>query len=391
MTVITCNLNKDYNLGGPSILLGLDQLLKEIYPNHYKIINLQAGENPAAVDDGLPMETFYYYPPTKRYIFRFLFGYKNHVGLAKLISIIKKADIVVDLYGICFCDSLSGAEGNETKYRLWDFGAFTIAVISKLLLKKQVVKNMASYGPMHSKYNTSSAKYMCTNIFDKVAAREGLSRKRIAKVLKDTDILLAPDIANLMPYRRKKGMEGKITVSVSHRIEKEWKSTEAYVDCISNLCRFFAKEKMEVMIVPNECKPSAYTDVSVAEKIRKKLKEQGIAVSILPVAKMAAQDIKNVIASSKLMVGSRYHSCVAALSSGVPTIVIGWHNKYEELLEKYGQSKWYLSCGECTSEKLISMVADLLANYEKEKATIIGHRPDVQAQVLAVGRKLFIV
>lgn len=60
----------------------------------------------------------------------------------------------------------------------------------------------------------------------------------------------------------------------------------------------------------------------------------------------------------EVMVASRYHSCVAALSAGVPTLVIGWHYKYDELLNLYGQDKWIISCDNCTSDKLISLFND---------------------------------
>ena len=45
--------------------------------------------------------------------------------------------------------------------------------------------------------------------------------------------------------------------------------------------------------------------------------------------------LKQFIAGSHLLVGSRFHSVVAALSSGVPAIVLGWAHKYEAIISDF--------------------------------------------------------
>ncbi|MFA0378578.1 polysaccharide pyruvyl transferase family protein [Vibrio sp. 10N.222.54.A3] len=47
-------------------------------------------------------------------------------------------------------------------------------------------------------------------------------------------------------------------------------------------------------------------------------------------------ELKEYISKSKLLVGSRYHSIVSALSSGVPTVVMGWAHKYDTILDDFG-------------------------------------------------------
>lgn len=50
--------------------------------------------------------------------------------------------------------------------------------------------------------------------------------------------------------------------------------------------------------------------------------------------------LKSYIAESKFLIGSRFHSLVAALSSNVPVIAIGWAHKYIQLLTDYGQERF---------------------------------------------------
>jgi len=130
-------------------------------------------------------------------------------------------------------------------------------------------------------------------------------------------------------------------------------------------------------------------DITVSEEIQDILKKEGIYVEIIDSAHMSSKQLKNVIASCEVIVASRYHSCVAALSSGVPTLVIGWHYKYEELLHWYGQDEWGLPNGECTPEKLISTFDSFWESRDKSKKIIAEKYPDVRKAVIETGKILF--
>ena len=226
-----------------------------------------------------------------------------------------------------------------------------------------------------------------------IVAREKKSRDVLlqdAKVKKD--ILLAPDIANLMPFTPPSNNNiKKIGISTSHKIVSQWNSKESYISCITNLCKYIDdKYSYPILLIPNEFNPNRKkNDINVSVEIQSKLKENGVTVEILDVANMTSTEIKNEIASCEIMVASRYHSCVAALSSGIPTLVIGWHYKYEELLHWYGQEEWLLSHNNCDTKLLIEKFDKLWEQRDYSRKTIAEKYPVVKQAIIEVGKKVF--
>lgn len=71
-------------------------------------------------------------------------------------------------------------------------------------------------------------------------------------------------------------------------------------------------------------------DVSLAEKIK------SLSGLDLPIVQPAtAAEVKQAIAVSKLVVSSRFHGLVSALSQKIPVIATGWSHKYLALLQDY--------------------------------------------------------
>lgn len=386
--VLATGVKLEDNFGGPSILHGLQEVLTEIHGNDYEL-------------------TYYQIAPVSKYSSRDFnfkictvpFSFKNF-GLdllrdkevKKYIKEVKSSDIIVDLVGICFSDNLNPQKFGYLRMIISAVYQFRLLAIAKIFRRK-TVKNTCSFGPMKSKLNQKSAAFACKYLFDVVSAREMKSRDALiyeAKVKKE--IILSPDIANMMTFSSNNIFDNKkIGISTSHQIIRQWKGEIGYIECILNLCRHISKTYgIQIILIPNEVQPlQDMNDITVSRKIQEELKKEDIHVSIVDSAHMSSREIKDIIASCEVIIASRYHSCVAALSSGVPTLVIGWHYKYEELLRWYGQDKWGLSTDECDSEKLISIFDSFWEKREESKKIIAKKYPEVRKAVLAAGKILF--
>ena len=79
---------------------------------------------------------------------------------------------------------------------------------------------------------------------------------------------------------------------------------------------------------------------------------------------------------------------MAGLSSGTPTLVIGWHYKYDELLMLYNQSKWQISHNNCTSTSLIKIFEEFYQYREANRSIITKARKKVFKEIIAQGEKM---
>ena len=379
------------NFGYPSILHGLQEVLKELYGDDFKLIYYQTTpfNKDVLSDFDIKMRTVPF--SLKALPYRSL----TDETTKEFINDVKESDMIVDLKGICFRD-----DQYKNKFSLKQSLFSSISVLNSFrfltvgkIFRKKTVKNTCSFGPMKKKTNRKSAAFACNHLFDVVSAREINSRNALiddAKV--DKGVLLSPDIANMMRFEKSESSQEEIIgVSVSHKINGKWDGEESYIDCIIGLCAHIDdKYKLPIIIIPNETSPlTDVDDVSISTTMQELLKERGVGVDILDSENMSSTELKNVIASCEVVVSSRYHSCVAALSSGVPTLVIGWHHKYDELLQLYGQEEWGISTEDCTEERLIRIFDSFWENRQISRNTVSEKFADVRKAVLTTSEELF--
>jgi polysaccharide pyruvyl transferase WcaK-like protein len=88
------------------------------------------------------------------------------------------------------------------------------------------------------------------------------------------------------------------------------------------------------------------------------------------------RSIRALIDGSSLVITSRFHAMVAGLALGIPTMVIGWSHKYDEVLESFGSSDYAIDFSEA-DERLIPMAFDLLENGDEVRRKISTVLPGV--------------
>ncbi len=373
---------------------GVRELVKEV-DSEYEIVYYQSSKpmDLAVKDMGFVVKQI---PYVRTQIFLrdallYKYGFKpKDKKRLEFLADIKSADVVTNLYGICFTSKLEKGKYTYLRTIKGVIGKYAINFVAKRYGVKSV-KCTASYGPITLKTDIVGARFAAKHIFDIMFAREDESQEQMAKI-GIGKVQVTPDLANLMPYNTLGDNNKTIGISVSHQIIRQWNSKESYIHCIVSLINHIISSlNYKIILIPNEItKANPYHDLHVAKEIQSLLPNK-VDVEILDVAKMSSSELKNYIASCEVMIASRYHACVAALSAGIPTLVIGWHYKYDELLKWYDQGQWVLSSEDCSSSQLITMFDRFWDSKEKNKEIIKERYIAVRKALLEAGKSMFSV
>lgn len=98
----------------------------------------------------------------------------------------------------------------------------------------------------------------------------------------------------------------------------------------------------------------------------------------------SAPIIKSIEAQLDFMIGSRFHSCVFALSSGVPAVALGWAHKYPELMKLVGLDGNALIHTDFAEARVRGLLDEAWKVRAQSKATIREHLPEIRRQVKKV-------
>jgi polysaccharide pyruvyl transferase WcaK-like protein len=81
---------------------------------------------------------------------------------------------------------------------------------------------------------------------------------------------------------------------------------------------------------------------------------------------LSAAQVKSVIGNCDLLLSSRYHALIAAISQGIPSASIGWSHKYDELMSEVGLSSNVISLSK--AKKDIFENVDLIVKQKAQAA-----------------------
>jgi polysaccharide pyruvyl transferase WcaK-like protein len=95
-----------------------------------------------------------------------------------------------------------------------------------------------------------------------------------------------------------------------------------------------------------------------------------------------ARMAKGVIAASSIVISSRFHACVSALSSGVPCLSLAWSHKYVELFRAFGCPEFALN--ESSLNESRAWLGVLLDSASRLKPNLVKHTNDMTLELSRV-------
>jgi polysaccharide pyruvyl transferase WcaK-like protein len=306
------------------------------------------------------------------------------------LNMLMDVDAVVDVHGYAFGDPWGEHYATRTDLFVEHCRAHG----------KPYVFLPQSWGPFQRKSTLGRYRAICsgaTGLF----ARDKASRAYVGELLgrPAEAIALSPDIAfrfrpaqnaEAAPLFAALGIEERVgalvgiapNMRVFERAIGEG-SENAYMRALVNIARLFLAEGVRVVLIPHEIKArQSATERDDDRFLISRVAEELADARVIPmVGNYTAPQIKAVIGQLDLLIGSRFHALVGALSSGVPVVALGWSHKYDELLDDVGLRGYCTGYDELHWEQVRPKVLSAWKVREGLRGILDARLPAIQSQV----------
>jgi len=327
-------------------------------------------------------------------LLRRLPGFRNikipNPGLEKL----KRCSVLLDIGGITFTD------GREL-FLLYN----VCSILPAMVLEIPVIKLAQALGPFKNPVNRLFSKLLlpgCKHIF---ARGESTAKHLIELGLSDSQWTLSSDIAFLFNEEASLSDENPqktsitidrinayvaanypmVAISPSSLVFKKCQSQDIdYIGAIINVLRSAPKDTRFILL-PNATRESVEStrnnDIIVIQKILQrlgKLNDASIQDMVIPIDfDLNTAGIREILKFVDINITSRFHSMIASLSLGLPTIVLGWSHKYQEILAEFECQDYVLDYRDI-DEDLCGILNTLLDDSDRVRKKIRNHLKDIQ-------------
>lgn len=267
-----------------------------------------------------------------------------------VIKEMKDADICIHIGGDNYCYGV-----NEWMY--------TINRKAKELNKKTVLWGASLYDEI-----TDVDLINDLQKYDFLMIREKISYNAIKKYIDEDRLMLVPDPAfSLVPKKVKlnswyKGRKvlGLNLSPLTVKTKENERAVNTFIDYILNTTDY------SIALLPHVTVEEV-SDLSVLKKIKEEYKDEDRI--FLDDEEYDCQEIKYIISKCDLVIAARTHASIAAYSTGVPTLVIGYSVKSRGIAEDlFGNYQDYvLPTEELVGDQLINKFKYIDENKEKIK------------------------
>lgn len=234
------------------------------------------------------------------------------------------SEFTLDISGICF------VENRGLKYLIYNL----ICIYLPSNTNSKIIKLPQSFGPINSKsYMKIASKSLkkCFLIFTRGTSSFNLLNNMGIKSTESLDLGLLNliDEDKISPNKQTVGIVPSIIVKNKYKKNNQ--------DYVSQIYKLIKNNKNKRFIVFNHTyseKNNNFSDNFLIDELKTYIKSDTKNVEIKNNIQNLDELIK-VYSELDTIITSRYHSLVLAIKHGVYPLVIGWNQKYNDLLEKF--------------------------------------------------------
>lgn len=214
---------------------------------------------------------------------------------------------------------------------------------------------------------------------DLVFVRDAQSMKHVNAIISDDPkVHRAPDFTNMLHPKlpdRLSDLRGARLVIPNQKMiaDQSASNEERYLRFLITAVERLRQSDKQVVILLHE----GLKDRAIVDNLNARLDEP------CPVVDEPSPLVtKAVIAAAEMIVSSRFHGLVSALSSGVPALACGWSHKYRELLADYGAADYLVDVNheENWMPKLDALVSGASDPAFRDRLTVMAKRERLKSE-----------
>lgn len=139
---------------------------------------------------------------------------------------------------------------------------------------------------------------------------------------------------------------------------------------------------VNVLLIPHARGGTMIKDVEVLEGYLQAVRSKG-KVKVIS-GDYGPDEIKGIIGKCDLLISTKMHACIAAISQGIPTIAIAWSHKYRGIMRSVGQEEYVIS-NSIEAEEIIPKVKKAWRLRTNIRGELLSKMVHIKDQALFTG------
>ena len=155
----------------------------------------------------------------------------------------------------------------------------------------------------------------------------------------------------------------KVGIIPNQKIIEKTKMGNKYIEILLEIINILKDKKIDVELIVH-----CGFDKEICNQI---LNQCNDSINIVDCTEYGAGMFDVIVNQYQFIIASRYHAIVHAYRKRIPALVMGWGNKYNELLEMMNQKEYMFDCREHIDEKNVyETLKRLLVEFKNEKNNV---------------------
>jgi len=155
-----------------------------------------------------------------------------------------------------------------------------------------------------------------------------------------------------------------------------------YGECISALIEGFMEQtSAHILLVPHVFGPGVESDEITCRRIWESSQDRYAGRVHLVNGEYEATEIKSVIGGCDFFIGSRMHSCIAALSQGVPVVGLAYSRKFRGVFRSLGGDSTVIDLRESPVEQVVEQCIGKFRERDSLAAVLVESSSAIDSEL----------